>query len=323
MALGTQRGGVVLIDDTGRLLRVLNEASGLRNETVRFTYVNRQGGLWLALNNGLARVEAAAPLSYYDKTMGLGGIVIEIARHQGRLYVATTLGVYVLEPAADGAVPRFRRHPETQQECWSLLSTPQGLLAGCTGGLYNLDEHQLIWPYAGPVYEVVRSSRDETLIYLGLKAGLARMRLRAGQWTDGERIDGFEKEARSLAEDAQGRLWIAQKDGVARLEATASPAGGVLGQDRAEAAVDGHEARGASRPLPGRGSPAGAFGRLEHGGALRREEPDPTGHLVHMDPPAGQAVGLEPAEDRVAGDLMPWLNSASEWVWMKTSSWPQ
>ncbi|MCP4518777.1 MAG: hypothetical protein GY824_26570, partial [Delftia sp.] len=58
LAIGTLRGGVVLLDDSGRLLRILNETSGLRDENTKFTYVDRQGGLWLGLNNGLARVEA-------------------------------------------------------------------------------------------------------------------------------------------------------------------------------------------------------------------------------------------------------------------------
>ena len=224
LALGARRGGVVLIDDAGRLLRVLNEASGLRDESVKYTYVDRQGGLWLALDNGLARVEATAPLSYYDKITGLRGGVTDVARHRGRLYLSTTQGVYVLEPATEGAVPRFS--PENSQQCWSLLSTPQGLLAGCEKGLYNLDDHRLIRSFGRQIFEVVRSRRDETLFYLGLKDGLARMRLRAGQWTEGERIEGFEGEARGLVEDARGRFWIATRsDGIVRFEAAASAAG--------------------------------------------------------------------------------------------------
>ncbi|MCP4375951.1 MAG: hypothetical protein GY794_07230, partial [bacterium] len=51
LAIGTARG-VVLLDNKGRLLRILNESSGLRDEDILSTYVDRQGGLWLGLNNG-------------------------------------------------------------------------------------------------------------------------------------------------------------------------------------------------------------------------------------------------------------------------------
>ncbi|MCP5029801.1 MAG: histidine kinase, partial [Actinomycetia bacterium] len=81
LAIGTTRGGVVLLDDSGRLLRTLDETSGLRDEHVWSTYVDRQGGLWLGLNNGLARVEADTSLSYFDKTLGLRGSVGHVARH--------------------------------------------------------------------------------------------------------------------------------------------------------------------------------------------------------------------------------------------------
>ena len=100
VAIGTLRGGVMLLDQAGRLRHILNEASGLRNEKVWYTYVDRQGGLWLGLDNGLARVEVGAPVTYFDKTTGLAGAVNSVTRHRGRLY------------AAMGRVERQRRTPE-------------------------------------------------------------------------------------------------------------------------------------------------------------------------------------------------------------------
>ncbi len=221
LALATLRGGVILVDEVGRPLRSLNVASGLRDENVKYTYVDRQGGLWLGLNNGLARVEIDASLSYYDTTLGLLGNVQDVARHQGRLYAATSLGVYRLEPAADGSAPRFMPSSGISTQCWSLLSTPEGLLAGCNDGLYNLDAQQVIFPLSDAgVYEAVRSRQDPTLLYLGLSSGLARMRLRAGRWTDAGRIPGIRESVRSIVEDARGRLWMGlQEEGVLRLEA--------------------------------------------------------------------------------------------------------
>ncbi|MCP4959089.1 MAG: hypothetical protein GY925_07445, partial [Actinomycetia bacterium] len=212
----------VLLDRTGRLLRILNEASGLRDEIVRYSYVDRQGGLWLALSNGLARVETGAPLSYWNKTSGLDGNVKEVARHQGRLYAATTQGVYSLASASEGAAPRFLPCPGISTQCWALLSTPQGLLAGCQGGLYNVDDQQLILPHNGHVLEVVRSRRDTTLLYLGLDEGLARLHFTAGQWTEVGRRDHFDS-VHSIVEDAQGRLWTGTDgEGVFRLQAVLS-----------------------------------------------------------------------------------------------------
>ncbi|MCP5028470.1 MAG: hypothetical protein GY929_19505, partial [Actinomycetia bacterium] len=215
---------MVLLDDSGRLLRTLDETSGLRDESVWFTYVDRQGGLWLGLNNGLARVEADTSLSYFDKTLGLVGNVKDVARHQGRLYAATILGVYRLRPAAAGAPARFEPIPGISTQCWSLLSTEEALLAGCAGGLFDVDAGRRLWQAETgvPVFALHRSRRDPTLLYLGLGDGLARMRLGAGRWTDAERIPGVREQVNSIVEDTLGRLWLGTRnDGVLRLDPAA------------------------------------------------------------------------------------------------------
>ncbi|MCP3910487.1 MAG: hypothetical protein GY713_06005, partial [Actinomycetia bacterium] len=224
LAIGTKLGGVVLLDDSGRLLRTLDETSGLRDEHVWFTYADRQGGLWLALNNGLARVEAATSLSYFDKMLGLGGSVSQVARHNGRLYAATSLGIYRLSPAAAGAPARFEPMPGISTACWSLVSTEEALLAGCRGGLYDVDAGQWLWEHETELHVGVlyRSRRDPTLLYLGLSDGLVRMRLDAGGWTDAERIPGVREQVNSIVEDTLGRLWLGTRnDGVLRLDPAA------------------------------------------------------------------------------------------------------
>lgn len=227
LAIGTTRGGVVLLDQAGRLLRILDEASGLRDQYVTFAYGDRQGGLWLCLNNGLARVEMGAAVSYYDKTMGLRGNVLDVARHRGRLYAATSLGVYRLESAAGGAEARFSPQPDPSERCWSLLSTPEGLLATCHHGVYDVEAQERIASFGTAVLAVSRSRRDPTLLYLGLDGGLARMRLRGGRWTAAGNVEGVREYVSSIAEDAEGRFWLGTgNEGVLRLD----PAGKAPGQ---------------------------------------------------------------------------------------------
>lgn len=137
-ALATMRGGAALVDTSGALLRLLDEAAGLRNETVLSIAVGPQGGLWLGLNDGLARVDVPAPLSFYDEQAGLRGVVQSVTRHRGRLYAATYQGLYRLAPSAAGRSPAFEPVPGLATRCWSLLSTRRGLLAGCSDGVYRV-----------------------------------------------------------------------------------------------------------------------------------------------------------------------------------------
>jgi signal transduction histidine kinase len=222
LAVGTVRGGLVLLDRDGRLLRVLDEASGLRDQSVTYPYLDRRGGLWLCLNNGLARVEIGAALSYYDKTMGLRGSVLAVARHRGRLYAATSLGVFRLQPAAGGTEPRFTALAAPTVRCWTLLPTPQGLLATCRDGVYDIDAGERIATFGAPVLAVSRSGRDPALLYLGLAGGLARLRLQDGRWADAGTVDGVHESVHSIAEDADGNLWLGTRnEGVLKVEPAA------------------------------------------------------------------------------------------------------
>ncbi|MCP3959052.1 MAG: hypothetical protein GY719_14470, partial [bacterium] len=226
VALSTLRSGLFLLDMEGRLVRILDQASGLRNQSVKYSHRDRQGGLWLALNNGLARVEVQSPVSSYDKTQGLTGMVQSLARHRGRVYAAEDQGIFQLQPARPGEGVQFAYVPGIASQCWSLLSTEQGLLAGCSRGLYNIDSQRQIWASdKGDVFSIHRSRRDSTVIYLGLERGLARVQLGEGRWHYTDTVEEVSAEVLSIVEDAEGRLWLGTNlSGVVRWQPPQAPA---------------------------------------------------------------------------------------------------
>lgn len=220
IALGTASGGVMLLDPGGSLLRSLNQGSGLLGDKVLYTFVDRQGGLWLGLDSGLSRVEVTTRLSYFDRLTGLGPGIRNVARHGGRLYATIGRGLQMLEPAAEGSAARFVSLPGSTEYCFPLLTTPRGLLVGCQNGIYDVEQLRQIQELPEIAFTLYLSKQQPTRVYAGLTSGLSRLKLHDGAWRDAGFVDGIREQVRSIVEDTQGRLWLGTPvNGVLRVEA--------------------------------------------------------------------------------------------------------
>jgi len=61
-ALGSVLSGLLLLRPDGTIDQVIDSAAGLPDDFVSGMATDREGSLWLSLNNGLARLEIASPL---------------------------------------------------------------------------------------------------------------------------------------------------------------------------------------------------------------------------------------------------------------------
>ena len=214
-ALSTSGGGLVIIDRQGQFRHILNKAAGLRNDQIQDIYTDRQGGLWLALNNGLARVEIPAPLSFHTERLGLNSTVYTLTRHQGRLFAGTSLGIYSLQPpATPGNFPVFQTEIGPSEYTWSLLSIDDLLLAATAFGLYRIQHKEVT--RLGDIRFVrcfYHSQYNRNLVFVGYRGGLGILKKNNGQWQLAGRIEGFSQQIGSVVEDTPGNLWLGSRQG--------------------------------------------------------------------------------------------------------------
>ncbi len=225
VALGTIRGGMYFLDPRGRLIGRLGRAGGLQDETAYAVFPDRQGGYWLGLGRGVARVEAGSPVTRFDERAGLPGEVISVHRHQGRLYVGTGQGLFRL---AAGPEPRFEPLAGIENQTWDLLSVGEALLAANADGVYLVQGDMAGPVRKGPTFALHASKVAPGRVFVGLLDGLASLRNEGGRWVDEGRIPGVSEEVRRLLEMPDGRLWVGTRTaGVFRLsfprDGTAGP----------------------------------------------------------------------------------------------------
>jgi len=220
LALGTLRGGVAIIDRQGRLLRVINKAAGLLNETVSSLFTDREGALWLALDNGLARVEAVSPFTFFDEQSGLKNPLAYLLRHHGIFYAATNVGVFYLHAASR----EFRPVAGIEAQCLSLLPMDDMLLAATLDGVYRIegDRADFVKPSVNNSYRALvlyRSRQNNRRIFVGLDNGLAALRFESGEWIDEGKVNGVQERIIRLFENPPGSLWLGTSaSGVRRVD---------------------------------------------------------------------------------------------------------
>ncbi|HLF36088.1 MAG TPA: two-component regulator propeller domain-containing protein, partial [Cyclobacteriaceae bacterium] len=93
--LSTTGKGLVIVDSQGNLLQKINRDVGLQDESIYGVYEDDKGTLWLALDNGISRVETNSPFTKFSLQSGINTGVLNIIRFEGNLYVGTTNGLLV------------------------------------------------------------------------------------------------------------------------------------------------------------------------------------------------------------------------------------
>ena len=97
LAIGFDGKGLALLDADYRLLRLIDDQDGLINLEVMNLFSDREGALWLALYDGIARVEPSTAWTTFGRNEGLPSKVklhLSMARKAFRHYHAQHLRTY-------------------------------------------------------------------------------------------------------------------------------------------------------------------------------------------------------------------------------------
>jgi ligand-binding sensor domain-containing protein len=101
-AVGTLKGGCMIFDyTTGKTIQIINESSGLADNEVFAVGKDRNAGIWIGMNKGMARADYSLPFRNFSFYKGLEGQILSVIEFEKTLFVGTTLGLYYLKKIAD------------------------------------------------------------------------------------------------------------------------------------------------------------------------------------------------------------------------------
>ena len=224
-SIGTKGNGIMLMNIFGEITQIINKKSGLQDESVNYQYLDEQNNLWLALDNGIARLDVNTQISFFNDKTGLEGTVESIAKFNNAIYVATNLGVYYLQKnISQNTVknktfsiyqPQFIKINNISKSFWSLLTFTNNndsvLLIAENNNVLQLSKKgdlDTVLKKCSPFF-LYQSNINPDRVFIGLVEGLASIYYNKGKWIDEGKIDGINEEVRNIDEDKDGNVWLA------------------------------------------------------------------------------------------------------------------
>ena len=139
LAFNSLNEGIIITDTNGKILNIINQNTGLRVNDVKQIYQDRSKKIWSAMNNGIARIDYASPLSYYQEESGLSGNINAVIRHNGLICVGTTNGLFIQKDNKQLTRSiEFEPLPHFAHQVWDLVETGRDLIIATNAGLFQL-----------------------------------------------------------------------------------------------------------------------------------------------------------------------------------------
>ncbi len=201
---GTVQEGIIRINRRGKILNIINEENGMLDDVVYNLFEDREGNLWVSQDQGLSVINIMSPVTVFDKRHGLEGMPRAMYADEEDFLVGTTHGFYQRK----NGMP-FEKVDNYEKVAQDFVKSDGRLLFVSSKGLFQLIEGQteekLQQRYASCI---TQSSVHPGFYYLCARDGLYLIRENTGEFTKLGKIEGIESEVNSVAEDADGNVWV-------------------------------------------------------------------------------------------------------------------
>ncbi len=207
MVIGTTSAGAVVADNDGKLLNLIDKQSGLQDNNIWDTKIDRQQGLWLPLNNGISRANLNLPLTYWNEQHGLvGNKVYAITKFENTIYIGTPQGVFYV------AGNRLEKVQGSDNQVWQFLTleteNKKVLLYAYNGGISEIKDKKATLLFNDlSSYTLIQPFAKSSLFYAGSRSGVKVLSYQNGKITPKDTLKTIVGEARKMVKHGND-VWV-------------------------------------------------------------------------------------------------------------------
>lgn len=207
--LGTLSNQMIILDESGEIKAYRSQHINLKDKTILNLFQQKNGNIWVMLNNGLSLINFTAPcINLFDQAS-----VYKVLIRKDTIFIATNQGVFYSSIKAAQGVPwslNMSKLPNLEGQTWSIQSLDKSILISHDQGLFELEDmipHQ-IGKQKGFWKVIANPSKNNYLacsyhgLYLLKKDSV-------GHWIIKHKIQGFDESARDIIPaEEPGTYWI-------------------------------------------------------------------------------------------------------------------
>gem|GEM_PF-4992640 len=213
IALATTLGGVIVIGTDGTVKNIFNKNSGLKIANTSSVFQDNFGNIWVALQNGIAKIEYSNPLSFFPEETVIPGIINTSIEFNGLLYVGTMEGLYVLEEnpryIEEEIMYRSTKLNESYNSVMQLNVVNNELIASARFNICRVTG-KTMREISNEEFGFVsyQYKKNPDLLFASNANGLIVFGFKNGKWKVLGQVEGISYGVRSINETSDGDLWL-------------------------------------------------------------------------------------------------------------------
>ena len=214
LMLATNKNGLHIINKKGELVQSFTKQEGLQNNNVLSSFADRDGNLWLGLDNGIDMVAYSNAIKKITPD-GQDGAGYAALIYQNRLYAGTSGNLFSVPlqslPDLSFSRGKFSAVGNTTGQIWALAEINGHLLLGHHEGPFEIRDNtasRLLSMAGNWNFIPLSAVNPSPVIVTGHYKGLQFFNYENGRFTAGKSLDGFNESSRFITIDNDDNIWV-------------------------------------------------------------------------------------------------------------------
>ena len=192
--LGTISNGLIHITVNGDLNYQISQNEGLSNNTILNLFEDKNGNIWLGLDNGINCINKRSPYGVFKDINGKLGTIYTSIVYKDKLYLGTNQGLFSKNLNKD---VNFELVDGVKGQVWSLTIIDNVLFCGHDNGTFIIDNEKAekISEIQG-TWSIKSIPGNKNLLLQGNYLGLYVLEKKGTSWVYRNKIDGLDISSR-------------------------------------------------------------------------------------------------------------------------------